>query len=348
MDDFRVLTLEEQLSVTNSEFIDYLLQSGNSGGLGRNAKVRALSNWLINAPASVINRIIEKEIWFREIVNNQHLLIDIIGLIGSGKTTLGQMIAQSSGACVVPAYHVYKDPSQKIKFVLDENENQVPYSRTAGFLGELPDVQDILPDAASRDALNALKLVNEKILRDLYKTKNEKILLQSSLRIQKAYLSCRGEQAHLVDSLRKLSYKLLITRDGSPFSDRFMFTEKFIDDGTLEREFVEIVDNLFKISLKAYKPDFVIMYRSTIDECLNGVQLRQRDIELQKGIGVDREYLEGLEKHIKKIPSILDEYKISHIDLRRVDFMNNPEAYIIGVLDLLGNKLMDVIRNKAA
>jgi deoxyadenosine/deoxycytidine kinase len=350
MSEDGILSLDEQLSVTNPEFLVRCLLNDANIGSSRQALyslTQSKAAWVGDGNNEIVKAIIEKEKWFREILKDRHILIDIVGLIGSGKTTLGRALAQSAGGCVVPAYAV-EENGGGYKFATTPDEKLITIDRKAAFLAELPseqgqsEISDILPHDFEWNGLEAAKLRNKRTLADLYNDEERKSRTRNvALRIQEAYLGCRSEQAHLVAALANFGYSLSVFRDGSPFSDRWLFSEMFLDEGSLRQEDLSVVDGMLATALHNHKPAIILRYTCSAPDAFGGIQKRQRPEEIQAGSGLTLGYVEALDSKLSVLPQRIEETGYGHIpvvDVQRVDFLSDPIQYI-NVLDTVGNAI---------
>ncbi len=269
------------------------------------------------------------------------LLVDVVGLIGAGKTTAAKGLAQVWGALA------HLGSNEYLTFT-NADGITATFRRTGGFLGELPEDEDILPyvpelETNPWDSLRKKKEVIPPTLRDLYNPLT-KLSRRAARRIQTGYLGLRDEQAELIKFIGQVSrHSTYFARDGSPHSDRHVFIPMFIDEGALASILLDSLNSMYEASLEPRQPDLVVFYDCSVDEAYEGILRRARPEEIQNGTVLRRDVLVAQEAKLNLLPTILDSRGVPYVRVQRPDYIHTPEVWC-DILETVGSKLEEVIR----
>ncbi len=274
----------------------------------------ALHNWLgvLRNGGDLADTIRFEERALRELVGDRKVRLEILALLGSGKTTLMYFLRQSTDGSCIP---------------------------------ELPDNDDILPhisDSADdvfkelHSELKSSRAAVPPLLKLLYDPVTRMFAAST---IQAVYFLVREYSKKIFEEC--ISRGLCI-HDGTSASERFNFAEAFhsvsLPDGSklIDDNGMRIIHDRFVEVFGATpdrQPHAIINYSASPGVAFGGVQNRDRPVERSKGSsGVDREYLEFLRPFTFSTPQKLRDwgYRGSIIDINRdeLHIPHRPEDYV--------------------
>jgi hypothetical protein len=336
-------TLEEEMSVTNPYFIVDLFRDK---GLNHKGILHALDSknaWIVDLDLKVKKKIIETEGWFRNITYDCDFLVDFVGRIGSGKSTLMKMVTQSAGGLLVPA-HVRDERGE----ILYKSGKPILIPKRAAMLAELMEDEDVFPEGFSWSSLPSRKETFKIHLEGLYDPL-QRLDGKHPKRIQDACFSLRRDQASAAVALQNYSdYNLPVFRDGSPLADRYIFVERFAELGWISPEDLVDIDLWLQTTLTPKKPAIIFQYECSAEEAYAGTLYRKREVEMESnGKGIGLEYIQGFDSHFATFEDKLKKtgVVVPVVEIERSDFPYTPKSYI-NILKKIGSAIEEVKENE--
>lgn len=275
----------------------------------------ALNNWLgvLRDNGDLADTIRLEERALRELVGDRKVRLEILALLGSGKTTLMYFLRQSTDGSCMPE--------------LPDNDDILPHI--------IDDADDIFKNLHSE--LKSARAAVPPLLKLLYDPVTQRFAAST---IQAVYFLVREYSKKIFEDCIA---KGLCIHDGTSASERFNFSEAFhsisLPDGSklISDDGMKIIHDRF-VEVFGTTPDkqphAIINYSATPQVAFDGVQNRDRPVERSKsGAGVDKGYLEFLRPFTLSTPQKLRDwgYRGAIIDINRdeIHIPHRPEDYVV-------------------